>query len=163
MTFAYTDQDAKRITESVSGPNEFLTAKDCIQEFRTLEQLQRKYIAYDLHLRTLAEYVKLQRVPRGLRVQLHPTLFSDKQEYRNKWEAIVNKCSLDLMLLTMEHLQQALPDIKDETSKMEDSIRNAFPLPTVSSGMTKLTDHLARFRTEVESRKRSKFQRDAGD
>ncbi|OCT57842.1 hypothetical protein XELAEV_18002932mg [Xenopus laevis] len=140
MTFAYSDQDAKRITDAVQGQNEFLNSKDCFQEFRALERLQRKYTAYDLHLRTLAEY-----------------------EYCTKWEAIINKCSLDLMLLTMEQLQVALPEVKRETEQMEESIRNSFETAVVSGGMTKLSDHIGKFRAEVESRKRNKFQHDAED
>ncbi|OCT65671.1 hypothetical protein XELAEV_18041907mg [Xenopus laevis] len=42
-------------------------------------------------------------------------------------------------------------------------IRNAFPPEDVAEGMTKLTDHLEKFRSEVEARKRTKFQRDASD
>ncbi|OCT89507.1 hypothetical protein XELAEV_18018128mg [Xenopus laevis] len=163
MTFAYSDQDAKRITDAVVRQNEFLNSKDCFQEFHVLERLQRIYIAYDLHLRTLAEYVKLQRIPRGLRAHLSPTLFSDNDQYCTKWEAIVNKCSLDLMLLTMEQLQSALPEVKGEADRAEENIRNSFAIPAVSGGMAKLTDHLAKFRAEVEGRKRNKFKRDAED
>ncbi|OCT70287.1 hypothetical protein XELAEV_18037209mg [Xenopus laevis] len=144
MTFAYSDQDVKRITDAVRGQNEFLNSKDCFQEFRALERLQPKHTAYDLHLRTLAEYVKLQRIPRGLRAHLSPTLFSDNEEYcTGKWEAIINKCSLDLM-----QLQIALPEVKGETERMEESIQNSFETAVVA---------------EVESRKRNKFQRDAED
>ncbi|OCT80116.1 hypothetical protein XELAEV_18026921mg [Xenopus laevis] len=118
--------------------------KDCKQKFRDLELFQRKYVAYDLHLRTLAEYMKVNRIPRGLRVRLCPTLFASDKEFCTRWEAIINKCSSDLMLATMERLQTELPNV-------------------VAQGKEKLAHHVQGFHTEVETRKRSKFQRDAND
>ncbi|OCT55226.1 hypothetical protein XELAEV_18003749mg [Xenopus laevis] len=93
MTFAYSDLDKSRITEAVGGSTDFLNTKDCKQNFRELENSQRKSVVYDLHLRTLSEYVKINRIPRGLRVHLRPTLFAEDKDFCQKWEAIINKCS----------------------------------------------------------------------
>ncbi|OCT80022.1 hypothetical protein XELAEV_18026838mg [Xenopus laevis] len=68
MTFAYSDLDKSRITEALGGSTDFLNAKDCKHKFRELEHSHRKSVAYDLHLRTLSEYGKMNRIPRGLRV-----------------------------------------------------------------------------------------------
>ncbi|OCT78145.1 hypothetical protein XELAEV_18029251mg [Xenopus laevis] len=161
--FAYTDLDKSRITNAVSGTNDFLTSKDCIHEFRQLEGLRRKNIAYDLHLRTLSEYIKTERIPRGLRVNLRPTLFSNDADFCKRWEAIINKCSTDLMLATMEHLQKSIPETRVSADAKEQKIRNSFAGDVVSGGMEKLTEHLDKFRMEVQTRKRQKFQRDAMD
>ncbi|OCT74270.1 hypothetical protein XELAEV_18033230mg, partial [Xenopus laevis] len=163
MSFAYTDMDKIRITEAVSGHSDFLNVKDCKHQFRELERLKHKTISYDLHLRTLSEYVKVQRIPRGLRVCLCPTLFSQEQEFREKWESIINKCSNDLMLLTMERLQKELPELACAADGEMDAIRTSFPADAVTEGTEKLADHLDKFRAEVEVRKRIKFQRDTMD
>ncbi|OCT57211.1 hypothetical protein XELAEV_18003856mg [Xenopus laevis] len=171
MSFAYTETDRLRITGAVGGHSDFLNVKDCKQQFRELERLKRKTIAYDLHLKenytpqtiTLAEYIKVQCIPRGLRVRLCPTLFSQDKDFCLKWESIVNKCSNDLMLATMEQLQRELPEMERITEAEMDSIRNAFPADDVAEGTSKLTDHLEKFRNEVEARKRTKFQRGASD
>ncbi|OCT77876.1 hypothetical protein XELAEV_18028973mg, partial [Xenopus laevis] len=128
-----------------------------------LARSQRKYVAYDLHLRTLAEYMKVNRIPRGLRVRLCPTLFASDKEFCTRWEAIINKCSSDLMLATMERLQTELPGIKKQIESVETEIRNAFAPDVVAQVKEKLAPHMQGFRTEVETRKRSKFQRDAND
>ncbi|OCT56066.1 hypothetical protein XELAEV_18002718mg [Xenopus laevis] len=116
IAFAYTDLDKTRITEAVCGSTEFLNMKDC---------------------KTLAEYMKVNRIPRGLRVCLCPTLFASDKEFCKRWEAIINKCSSDQMLATMEHLQIERKE--------------------------KLAHHIQCFRTEVEKRKSTKFQRNAND
>ncbi|OCT96826.1 hypothetical protein XELAEV_18009041mg [Xenopus laevis] len=163
MSFAYTETDRIRITDAVSGQSDFLNTKDCKQQFRELERLKRKTVSYDLHLRTLAEYIKMQRIPRGLRVRLYPTLFAQDKEFCQKWEAIVNKCSNDLILATMEQIQKELPEMERAVETEAELIRNSFPAEAVAEGTSKLTDHLDKFRVEVEARKRSKFQRDAAD
>ncbi|OCT82309.1 hypothetical protein XELAEV_18024830mg [Xenopus laevis] len=147
----------------LEGKPDFLNTKDCKQNFRELENSQRKSVAYDLDLRTLSEYVKINRIPRGLRVHLRPTLFAEDKDFCQRWEAIINKCSLDLMLATMKCLQKELPAIKQQIATQELEIRNSFPPDIVSEGTDKLADHVRKFRSEVEVRKRSKFQRDAGD
>lgn len=163
MTFAYTDLDKVRITEAVGGQCDFQSTKDHVQDFRNLEYLKRKYIAYDLHLRTLAEYVRLQRIPQGLRVNLCPTLFSSEKEYCSKWESILNKCSTDLMLATMERLQQEIPVIKREAEQAEKELKEQFTAAVVADGLRKLTDQMEKFDAELRQRKRSKFQPDAAD
>ncbi|OCT65677.1 hypothetical protein XELAEV_18041913mg [Xenopus laevis] len=163
MTFAYSDLDKSRITEAVGGSTDFLNVKDCKQNFRELENSQRKSVAYDVHLRTLSEYVRINRIPRGLRVHLRPTLFAEDKDFCQRWEAIINKCSLDLMLATMERLQKELPAIQQQIVSQELEMRNSFPPEIVAEGTEKLADHVKKFRSEVEARKRSKFQRDAGD
>lgn len=56
--------------------------------------------AYSLHDSTLAEYLKVQRIPKGLRSSLTPIL-KDYMEYQEKWCALCNWHSLHLMLLTV--------------------------------------------------------------
>ncbi|OCT76226.1 hypothetical protein XELAEV_18031428mg [Xenopus laevis] len=133
-------------------------------------------IAYDLHLRTLSKYVRVNRIPRGLRVNLCPTLFASDKEFCTKWEAIINKCSADLMLATMECLLKELPEIQKRIDVEETKIRNVFtpdvvvaegnvfaPDVVVAEGNAKLADHIGKFRETTEARKWTKFQRDVAD
>ncbi|OCT87407.1 hypothetical protein XELAEV_18021102mg [Xenopus laevis] len=144
----------QRITEAVGGSTDFLNATDYKQKFRELEHSQRKFVAYDLHLRTLSEYIKLNHIPRGLRVLLCPTLFaSDK--FCQRWEVIINKCSLGLMLL---------PDIKKHTEIQDSEMQNFFPSDIVAEGTEKLMDHIQRFQNEVEEKmRREKAQKERKD
>ncbi|OCT57708.1 hypothetical protein XELAEV_18003167mg [Xenopus laevis] len=107
--------------------------------------------------------MKVNRIPRSLRVRLCPTLFASDKEFWERWETIINKCSSDLMLATMERLQIQLPGIKQQIESEELEIRNAFAPDIVSQGKEKLAHHIQDFCTEVETQKRTKFQRDAND
>lgn len=53
---------------------------------------RKRLILYELHALTLAEYHRLGRIPRGLRSNLHPILFTEKAIIREKFEKILNKC-----------------------------------------------------------------------
>ncbi|OCT85621.1 hypothetical protein XELAEV_18023791mg [Xenopus laevis] len=91
MTFTYSEAEATRIVNSITGNREFLIEQDNAGLFRQMEKFNMQKIAYDLHLRTLAEYYKLHRIPRGLRSHLRPIMFMDDANFKIRWEAILNK------------------------------------------------------------------------
>ncbi|OCT82306.1 hypothetical protein XELAEV_18024827mg, partial [Xenopus laevis] len=163
MSFAYTNEEVLRITTAVKGNSEFLSQHDVLCDFREIEKLHRKSIAWDLHLRTMAEYVRLQRIPRGLRSHLRPTLFADDEEFTKKWESILNKCSLDLMVALMEKIQKESPALTLHITKKEAEMRNHCAEKEVSEGQLTMQDSLNKFRVALEVRKRDKFRRDAED
>lgn len=99
---------------SVTQTNDFLHIPS--QELRTqdYEQASKRLIAHDLHCTTLAEYFRLNRNPRGLRSHLQPTLLKENYDFCQRFESILNKCSLDLMVLTIEFLQKSIQDTKTD-------------------------------------------------
>ncbi|OCT77041.1 hypothetical protein XELAEV_18032244mg [Xenopus laevis] len=135
----------------------------CRGALQDLEKIKRKQIAYELHAQTLGEYVKCKRIPRGLRSHLRPSMFTNNAQFCQKWEAILNKCSLDLMVAIIEEIQKELPRVIHSSEEVETKLRNHASPAVVAEGKKKLTDHLQSFRTEVQTRKRNKFQRDAAD
>ncbi|OCT91919.1 hypothetical protein XELAEV_18014976mg [Xenopus laevis] len=147
MTFAYTDADITRITGLIGQSDNFLNQPDITTDFKELEKMKWKQIAYELHAETLGEYVKIKRIPHGLRSNLRPTMFSKNEQFCQKWEAILNKCSIDLMVAIIE-----------ETQRITQSVAKC-----CREGKSKMTAHLQDFRMEVQARKRHKFQRDATD
>ncbi|OCT74496.1 hypothetical protein XELAEV_18033476mg [Xenopus laevis] len=128
-----------------------------------MEKCNMQKIVYDLHLCTLAEYYKLQRIPRGLRSHLRPSMFSDDMDFKNKWEAILNKCSMDIMLLMMERLQKEMPSLTAKIEDAERKTRAAVPAEQFQAVQPKLEESLRHFRLKLEARKRGKFHRDETD
>lgn len=53
-------------------------------------------------------------IPRGLRLNTFPTFGHDNDEFKNKWEAILNKCSLDLILLLIEEARKQKTTIQSQ-------------------------------------------------
>ncbi|OCT70450.1 hypothetical protein XELAEV_18037371mg [Xenopus laevis] len=136
MTFAYTAADITRITVMIGQTANFLNQPDITIDFKELEKTKQKFIAYELHAQTLGEY--------SLRSHLRPTMFSNNEQFCQKWEAILNKCSIDLMVAIIEEIHKELPKVFAEVKR-------------------KLMDHLQSFRMELQARKRTNFQSDAAD
>lgn len=75
-----------------------------------------------LHLNsvTLSDYWRKGFIPRGLQIKKFPAYGGDnKKDFRDRWEAILNKCSSDLMLLLIEEsdkdrevIQKEIPVIR---------------------------------------------------
>lgn len=162
-SFAYDQTQANEIVSLVTQTNAFLHVPS--QELRTrdLERTSKKLIAHDLHCTTLAEYYRLSRIPRGLRSHLQPTLFKENNEFCHKFESILNKCSLDLMVLTIEFLQKSIQDTKAEVTSIETQLADSLPKEEWDSLKLKTEKILTDYRRNTEERKRVKFIRDAED
>lgn len=102
-----------------------LTSCLAILGFRDWEQEQRRLLSYESHAVTLTEYHRLGRIHRGLRVNLHPTLFSDDEELKENFERILNKCSMDIMPLTIERLQGAIEALNPKIKGIEQQLRDS--------------------------------------
>lgn len=83
----------------------------------------QRAITMELHEVTLAEYYKLQMIPRGLRVRLTPTLFSQNKDFKTKFAQILNKCSFDIMTLTVQFLQQERTLVQQEIVQLEEQLQ----------------------------------------
>lgn len=50
----------------------------------------------------VSDYWREGRIPRGLRIKKFPSFGLKDPDFRSRWEGILNKCSLDLILLIIE-------------------------------------------------------------
>lgn len=89
----------------------------------------------------LSDNWRREIIPRGLRISKFPSFGKDKPDFKQKWEKILNKCSLDLMLLLIEEakmqreelntqieeakqkLTQITPDYREQAEAMERKIQ----------------------------------------
>ncbi|CAJ0928468.1 unnamed protein product [Ranitomeya imitator] len=162
-TFSFNQSEAESIISQVNVPGQFLhTPVDQIKT-RDLEKVCRRKTALQLHYVTLAEYHKVQRIPRGLRVPLRPTLFSEKDDFCEKFEAILHKCSLDLILLTVDYLHKEIPMIETEINNIEQQLRNTLSQDEFNKIKTQTDKTINEFQSQLQERKRLKFVRDTDD
>lgn len=103
------------------------------------------------------------RIPRGLRVNLRPTLFSEKPGFREKCEKILNKCSMDIMLLTIENLQEAMEGLPPRIPVIEQQLKDSINASDFTELKERVETYLKNHRKEVELQKRNKCHRDAED
>ncbi|OCT62658.1 hypothetical protein XELAEV_18043743mg [Xenopus laevis] len=89
-------------------------------------------------------------------------MFND-EEFMERWESILNKCSFDLELALMERIQKEMPDSAHKKMALEQKVRNLETPEKFETGKKKLQDVLRHFQEETEMRKRQKFYRDSAD
>lgn len=161
--FAYDVTSAQNIISKVKLSSEFLQVPAHEFKTRDYERVLRKQIAHELHCSTLSEYYKCSRIPRGLRSHLRPTLFSDNPEFCTKFEGILNKCSSDLILLTVEFLQKALEEQTAKIKTIEEQLIATTPVEEWDKIKEKTEKMMTDHRKNIEMFKRQKFLRDAED
>ncbi|KAM4041075.1 uncharacterized protein ACNLHF_008855 [Anomaloglossus baeobatrachus] len=160
---SFNDEQAASILAKVTTRTQFLTIPS--DEIRTRDYLRetKRNTALELHAATLAEYYKTQRIPRGLRVSLRPTLFSDNSEYCKAFESILNKCSFDIILLTIDYLQKELISIDANIKNIETQLSQTLNATALEELKTKCGSTLSEYRDTLQIRKRDKFLRDQED
>ncbi|CAH2320307.1 Hypothetical predicted protein [Pelobates cultripes] len=162
-TFAYTEGDINHITSALRGAKEFLTNESERGIAHKLERDLKRKISWELHVNTLGEYLRQKRIPRGLRVRLHPTLCRDNAEHRAIWYKILNKCSVDLMVLTIESLQKELTKLIKEIAATEQELAAVTALTDLETLKKQIEDKLKEYQRETEEFKKKKIHRDELD
>ncbi|CAJ0916643.1 unnamed protein product [Ranitomeya imitator] len=160
---SYGQAEADEIISQVKIPGEFLHTP--VEEIRSRdwERELRKKTSLELHYVTLAEYHKVKRIPRGLRVSLRPTLFNEKPDFCTKFKGILNKCSMDIMLLTIEYLQKEISEMDKQVEVIQQQLNNTLTNDKFESLKQKIDKTIDEFRSVLQDRKRSKFLRDTED
>ncbi|CAJ0925968.1 unnamed protein product [Ranitomeya imitator] len=157
-TFSFNATEAAEILSKRFSTNSYQRTQN-----RDLERESRRAVNLELHIITIAEYLRVQRIPRGLRVPLQPTFFREDKDYCTKFEHILNKCSADLMTLTLSYLQKNLDTVNAQISAIENQLTSTMPQEKFQELNTKNQEMLRLHRSELEKKKRSKFLRDTED
>ncbi|CAJ0929303.1 unnamed protein product [Ranitomeya imitator] len=160
---SYNQDEATSIISQITTPGTFLHTPTEELRTRDFEKDLKRFTALDLHSITLAEYHRVQRIPRGLRVPLRPTLFQDNTEFCGKFEAILNKCSMDLIVLTIDFLQKEITDLKTKISSTEQQLKSTSSPEDFKSLKDKVDKTISDLRDSLQGRKRNKFLRDTED
>ncbi|CAJ0957398.1 unnamed protein product [Ranitomeya imitator] len=155
--------EAAEIIANVDISSEFLQIPSNEYRTREFERDSRHLINLELHCATIAEYLKAERIPRGLRVALRPTIFKENDDFCKKFEQILNKCSHDLMTLTLDTLQKSITSVREKVHSTETQLSTSMTSDDFQSFKTKLTSTLLQHRQESEQKKRQKFLRDTED
>ncbi|XP_073435370.1 uncharacterized protein [Dendrobates tinctorius] len=161
--FSFNEEERSSILSTVRETDNFLNIPTREVKSRDYEKELKKLSSFELHAYTLAQYTKAQRIPRGLRVSLRPTLFSDNEEYCQLFENILNKCSIDLMVLTIKFLQENIQKVKDQVAAIENQLTNTLSPTDLASLKARANKTLQDYTNELKTRKKNKFLRDQDD
>ncbi|XP_053567789.1 zinc finger B-box domain-containing protein 1 [Bombina bombina] len=140
-----------------------IVSKQSTATSKIFEKESKKKMMLELHAIILSEYHKVQRIPRGLRMSTCPTLFSDRKEYTDKFESILNKCSFDLITWTVEFAQREIDIYKAQINQQKEQMVKNLLLDEYKKVVMEVEKSVSDYRKHLESRKRTKFIRDEQD
>lgn len=164
-TYRLTEEDRELILSQVTSAETFISSSsiDGNDVTARLESLRRKETTLSLHLSTLVEYIKANRIPRGLRTSLTPNLLTDDNEFVSHWYGMCNQFSQDLMLLTVKHLQERLNLMKVDIEKTEEELANKLTTDKCTEAIRSIESVVSKLKENILKTKTRKFERDAKD
>lgn len=162
--FEYSQEEARNIivSDTLLLQEEPAISSDLKKTQHDLRKLLERDLKLKWHIVSLSDYWREKRIPRGLRISKFPSSYNEDPTFRAKWESILNKCSMDLMLLLIE-------DGKAQRVKLEAEIGDkratlsTLPSEELASIESKLKDNLRELEQSVKKLKLQKFKRDVDD
>lgn len=159
--FTYSKAERDRITSnacSLLGDNGDIETGD----WATLLNAHRNKAKYNIHASSLNDYLKANMIPRGLRIQKGPEMFKSNDTFLQKWKAILNQCSTDLMLLIMEYALQTVEDSSKEITDLESKLQNDNE-SEFENKMKKIKEEIDALERNMKEFKIRKYKRDTKD
>ncbi|XP_069590076.1 uncharacterized protein [Ranitomeya imitator] len=111
----------------------------------------------------LENYLQRDIIPRGLRIQIHPTSDISDPTFANRWEESMNKCSRTLLELLIGADRKALDSIEGEIETLKNKIQSVLPVEDCNKFDKELDAELNKWEKEIQEFKVRKFQRDLQD
>ena len=146
------------------GEQKKVVPEEAEETFRKLRKANDKAIRYSLHRETLMKYLDKDLVPRGLRINLVPTIGNQVEEFVTKWRDTLHKASKGLMELIVEFCTKEEAKLNVEIMKLQaklyDMINDTHQLAETSNLIANLSE---RARERLTRRKERKLERDEGD
>lgn len=164
QTRTFTETDVENILFPPTALTESFSAASTTTDLnRRFKRLSLKKSRYFLHGTTLSEYVRAKKIPRGLRILKRPTLGRHDPEFCEKWCQILNKASLDLTVLVVEHTQKKLAAIKTEMDTLTTELQSAMSPEDLSKLKDDLKITIEKYEQDLSRSKLTKFKRDTLD
>ncbi|XP_029555187.1 uncharacterized protein LOC115153739 [Salmo trutta] len=131
---------------------------------KELLHLSKRQTRTHLHIVTLSDYVRQGIIPRGLGWQKEPSLGQRTDDFCERWCAILNKCSIDLMTLIVDQLKKDFSEmdntIKDKRTALQIAVNDDGIFNELMKTNQALQDKLS---TEIKELKIKKFNQDKKD
>lgn len=164
--FSYTEDEGQNIIveETLLGDHEESTqTADSSKLFFDLLKLSEKELKLQMHIVTLSDYWRKSMIPRGLRLNKFPTFGYDNEEFKSKWEAILNKCSLDLILLLIEEAKKEKNNIQTQIEDKRADLTQATTEEKRCELEKKVKEDVDKLSLKTKQVKIAKFKRDLED
>ncbi|OCT66593.1 hypothetical protein XELAEV_18042846mg [Xenopus laevis] len=104
-----------------------------------------------------------KRIPLGLRISIRPMLFAGNDAFRLRFAQILNKCSYDIMTLTVEFFFKELKVVHSEMQKVNDQLSAGSTVQELAELKEQMQIRLDKNKSENEKQKRQKYDHDTID
>ncbi|XP_073522647.1 protein spinster homolog 1-like [Phyllobates terribilis] len=84
-----------------------------------------------------------------------------EKEQRSKFEGILNKCSMDIIVLTIDFLQKEITNLHTRIASTEQQLSNTISSEEFTTLKNKVDKTISEYRNELQIQKKSKFLCDA--
>ncbi|XP_069461058.1 uncharacterized protein [Ambystoma mexicanum] len=129
-----------------------------------LDYLKKRERLFFCHATSLSEYLKLKKVPRGLRViQTGIEYLQSCPEVTEKLNEVTTKCSFDLMLLMLETAMKERGQIMPQIAKMEEALQAQVPKELYAQMKRDMNVKIAAFEDNLKKCIEKKYRRDLSD
>ncbi len=115
-----------------------------------------------MHGSTLSEYWRNKKIPGGLRIQKAPTIGKSNIDFAKRWGEILNKCSLDLMLLIIEQVTTEAEELKSQIHAHEETMKQKFG-DTFKEIEKSMKNIVVKYKEKLQATKIKKYRRDSED
>lgn len=159
----FNKSEVERITSGMPSIHEEEEDENVTLDWDHLTFLRKKQVRIFLHATALTDYVREEKIPRGLRIQKAPGLFQDDENFKSRWAAILNQCSRDLMLLIIERTKEEVEKIKEEVTSIQEGFKAQLPESNYDKKLADLESIVKDFETQTKQIKIKKFRRDRKD
>lgn len=112
---------------------------------------------------SLGEFLKENRVPRGLRIKKFPSFEVQDLDFRAQWTNILGEASKGLMRLLVKFKETRLESLRMEIVSTQQDLDKLRHLPDFESREEWLINTLDTLEDEITQTKRSKFLRDKSE
>lgn len=122
--FSYSKEEGEKIIVADTLLNSESVAQhlDFKKMYNDLKKQSEKELKLHLHMVTLSDYWRENMIPRGLRIKKFPSFGYEDTDFKQKWEAILNKCSLDLILLLIEEAKKQKIETQNQITRIKEEI-----------------------------------------
>ncbi|OCU00332.1 hypothetical protein XELAEV_18006103mg [Xenopus laevis] len=151
----FTREEISRILFSETYEETFgkLGAKEAYHE---LLRLRKKEAELHLHGVSLSDYYRESKIPRGFRLNSTPTLGRNNPAFCTRWCQILDRCSLDLMLLVIEEAGRELTSVRSELSSFEAAHLETLRSDKEADWPGRLQEQVGKYKAELLSFKSAK-------
>ncbi|KAG8571789.1 hypothetical protein GDO81_011784 [Engystomops pustulosus] len=126
-TLSFNGEEAEPIISQATAATSEFKRRDWEREAKRLR-------AYGLHATTLAEYFRVGRIPGARRGHLRPTFFAEDPDYTKKFEGLLNKRCMDIILVPEDYLQQSITKLKEQMKATEQQLQDSLWTENTTSG-----------------------------